>query len=62
MNFGVKDFLLNEGLRNFMKTHGLGGLLDFPVLAGEYDDFSAKWYQSIGSALCVTILINIISP
>ena len=62
MNFGVKDFLMSEGLRNFMENNGLSGLLKFPILAGEYDEFSAKWYRNVGSALCLTILLNILSP
>jgi len=62
MNFGVKDLLMNAGLRDFLARNGLGALLNFPVLAGEYDDFSARWYRNVGAALCFTLCVNVLSP
>lgn len=62
MNFGIKDLLMDAGLRDFLVRNGLGVLLNFPVLAGEYDDFSARWYRSVGAALCFTLCINVLSP
>lgn len=37
----------------------LGG---FPILAGEYTEFSVDWYKNIGAALCFTLLMNTMSP
>jgi hypothetical protein len=37
----------------------LGG---FPVLAGDYTEFSVEWYKNIGATLCFTLLVNTASP
>ena len=34
----------------------------FPILAGEYTEFSVDWYKNIGAALCFTLLVNTASP
>ena len=33
-----------------------------PVFAGKYYEFSVDWYRVIGSTICVTMAVNIISP
>jgi len=32
------------------------------ILNGNYKDFSLNWYQNVGSSLCITMAINIITP
>lgn len=34
----------------------------FPILIGDYKDFSALWYKNVGATLCVTLSINVMSP
>jgi len=34
----------------------------FPILNGNYSDFSTAWYRNIGASLCFTLLINTVSP
>jgi len=34
----------------------------FPILAGEYSEFTVDWYKNIGAALCFTLLVNTASP
>ena len=41
---------------------GITFLDGFPVLDGEYTEFSADWYKNIGAALCFTLLVNTASP
>jgi len=31
-------------------------------LKGEYQDFTVDWYKKVGTTLCVTLVINILSP
>jgi len=33
-----------------------------PVLSGRFTDFTAGWYSNVGSILCMTMMINILSP
>lgn len=40
-----------------------GDFLGFiPIFNGEYDDFSVEWYSNVGKTLCMTLMINIVSP
>lgn len=34
----------------------------FPILVGDHTDFTALWYKNVGSAICVTLSINVVSP
>ena len=34
----------------------------FPILNGNYSDFSTAWYRNVGASLCFTLLINTVSP
>ena len=34
----------------------------FPVLNGQYDDFTTEWYKQIGVSIILTMMIGIISP
>ena len=34
----------------------------FPILVGDHTDFTALWYRNVGSAICVTLSINVVSP
>ena len=34
----------------------------FPILNGNYSDFSTRWYRNIGASLCFTLFINTVSP
>ena len=34
----------------------------FPILNGEYDDFTTEWYKQIGVSIILTMLIGIFSP
>lgn len=35
---------------------------DFGVLAGEYNDFERSWYATVGVAVAMTMLINVVVP
>lgn len=35
---------------------------NFPILSGEYSDFSIDWYSTVGSTICLTCFINIVMP
>ncbi|CBJ32340.1 conserved unknown protein [Ectocarpus siliculosus] len=41
---------------------GLGFLQDLGVLAGEYNDFERSWYATVGVAVAMTMLINVVVP
>jgi len=49
--------LKSPGSQSVFETSGL-----FPILDGEYRDFSTKWYRNIGASLCFTLLVNAFSP
>ena len=34
----------------------------FPILNGDYNEFSTAWYKNIGSALSFTLLVNVFTP
>jgi hypothetical protein len=44
---------------NFLEDDLLGFL---PILQGSYTGFTPRWYARVGNTLCVTLLINIVSP
>jgi hypothetical protein len=33
-----------------------------PILKGNYTEFSVQWYRLVGSSICVSMCIMIISP
>ena len=39
-----------------------GGLLGFPVFAGDYDDLNADWYAQVGKTIAFTLFLNIFTP
>eukprot|EP00903_Cladosiphon_okamuranus_P011141 g10515.t1 len=41
---------------------GLGLLQDFGILDGEYKDFERSWYATVGVAVAMTMLINVVVP
>eukprot|EP00752_Nemacystus_decipiens_P003601 g3320.t1 len=41
---------------------GLGLLQDFGILAGDYKDFERSWYATVGVAVAMTMLINVVVP
>ncbi|CAM9493483.1 unnamed protein product [Ectocarpus sp. 4 AP-2014] len=41
---------------------GLGFMQDLGVLAGEYNDFERSWYATVGVAVAMTMLINVVVP
>ena len=53
-NIGIVLLLVNMNL-----GINLGG---FPILDGDYSEFSVDWYKNIGAALCFTLLVNTASP
>eukprot|EP00347_Sterkiella_histriomuscorum_P006063 403354206 len=53
-NTGVIMMLVNWNLKDNL------GLPDtFPVLTGDYSDFTVEWYQKIGMSLCVSLMLKI---
>ncbi len=39
------------------------GLPDwFPILAGDYGEFTTEWYRAIGASMLMTMIIGIFSP
>ena len=43
-----------------LKIHGTPGW--FPILHGEYFNFTTEWYNQIGVSIILTMMISIISP
>ena len=35
---------------------------DIGVLAGDYNDFDRSWYATVGVAVAMTMLINVVVP
>eukprot|EP00347_Sterkiella_histriomuscorum_P007541 403348527 len=54
---------INTGLVIFVVNVNLGiNINNFPLFAGEYDEFTTDWYRVIGSTISFTLLFNIVSP
>ena len=34
----------------------------FPILAGEYEDFTIEWYRVVGSTIILTLFLNVFTP
>eukprot|EP00347_Sterkiella_histriomuscorum_P019608 403340984 len=34
----------------------------FPLLGGEFQDFTVEWYRVVGTTICLTMMINVIAP
>ena len=65
VNIAVILLLVNFNFQSQENDDGSRGLwlLGFlPILRGQYTDFSARWYANVGTVLCVTLTINILSP
>ena len=65
VNIALIVLLVNFNLQNQYAEDGGKGLwlLGFmPILRGQYVDFSVGWYNNVGTVLCITLLINILSP
>lgn len=56
VNFKVQKQNTDDGGR------GLWLLGFLPILRGQYSDFDARWYANVGTVLCITLTINILSP
>lgn len=41
---------------------GYIGTQDMGVLAGDYNDFDRSWYATVGVAVAMTMLINVVVP
>lgn len=56
LNTGVIILLVNAKITTF-------NLPDYiPIFAGEFTDFTVEWYRIVGSTICLTMIINTISP
>lgn len=48
-----------------MDARIITGLFSFQMsnyINGTFEDFNVLWYNKVGSAICVTMCLNIISP
>ncbi len=54
INTGIVILVVNANIGLNMKG--------FPILGGEYQEFSVDWYRSIGTTLGLTMLLNVFSP
>ena len=60
VNAGVILLLVNFRLNN---EEALSFVPDnFPFLRGTYTKFSVEWYRLVGSTICITMLLLIVSP
>lgn len=55
INTAVILFMVNMNL-------DIGLPENFPILRGDYDDFTVDWYKNIGSSIIMTMIIGIFSP
>jgi len=59
---------INVGFVILLVNFNLGAGSEFfeeyniPVLQGSFDTFSVEWYRLVGSTICVTLLLNIVTP
>ncbi len=51
--------VVNTGIINLV-VNGNFAAFGFTLFAGSYDDFSPDWYQSIGTAICITMIVNVV--
>eukprot|EP00904_Undaria_pinnatifida_P008352 jgi/Undpi1/4647/HiC_scaffold_18.g08001.m1 len=58
LNTAMIVILVNAGYTG----GGLGFLQDIGVLAGDYNDFDRSWYATVGVAVAMTMLINVVVP
>jgi hypothetical protein len=35
---------------------------NFPILNGNYVDFTVSWYRNVGTTLTIAMIMNIITP
>ncbi|CDW91797.1 UNKNOWN [Stylonychia lemnae] len=57
--FGIS--IVNMIVKSFMRYFGIS-INNFPIFAGEYDEFTVEWYRVIGATISFTLLINIFTP
>lgn len=57
INTGLVILLINMKVTN----SGIVGTFINDRLGGEYTDFSSEWYSEIGTTICMTMFINVIS-
>ena len=59
INYSVLSFVINFKFESFRDYSFLGII---PLFKGNYTDFTPDWYRQIGSSMCVTLTLNIVSP
>jgi hypothetical protein len=54
---------VNTGIVIFLVNAQLGiKINNFPIFAGQYKEFTVEWYRMIGSTICLTMIVNTITP
>ena len=54
---------INTGLVIFLVNAQFGITIDnFPVFAGQYNEFSVDWYRLIGSTIVLTMIVSTVTP
>jgi hypothetical protein len=59
INYSMLTLIINFKIESMKDFYFLGFI---GIFQGKFDDFSADWYEKIGSIMCVTLAINIFSP
>lgn len=62
----INMFLLsfiNNSILILLVNFNLGkNFRHLPILSGSYDEFSVEWYRLVGSTICVTMMMMVVSP
>ena len=56
----ASDFFRSKFQVKEDNSKALGG--EIIILDGRFEDFSAAWYYNVGSILCITMVLNLLSP
>ena len=59
INISVITLMVSFGLESFKGWKFLGFI---PIFQGEYRDFTAMWFYDVGSTICLTLTMNIVTP
>jgi len=63
INIAIVIYLVNFRFVNIEDYPALSMFIEkLPFFNGRYTDFTVGWYEQVGSALCLTVFIQVIVP
>ena len=61
INMMIISFI-NTAIVILLVNFNIGYVLPLPILQGSYKEFTVEWYRLVGSTICVTMLMMIVTP